>query len=78
MLIENFMEHRSWTVSHSQTEIQRPHIEKIFTKIQIMNKDIDLALYCDLCPSLSTTISWDRFNVKKHCAIYLDFSKDLR
>ena len=33
VLIENFMEHVSWTVSHAQTEIQRPHIEKIFTKI---------------------------------------------
>jgi hypothetical protein len=34
VLIENFMEHGSWTVSHAQTEIQRPHIEKIFTKMK--------------------------------------------
>jgi hypothetical protein len=34
LLIENFMEHVSWTVSHAQTEIQRPHIEAIFTKIK--------------------------------------------
>ncbi len=34
MLIENFIEHVSWTVSHAQTEIQRPHVEKSFTKIK--------------------------------------------
>ncbi len=34
VLIENFMEHCSWTVSQAQIEIQRPHIEKIFTKIK--------------------------------------------
>jgi hypothetical protein len=32
VLIENYREHGSWTVSHAQTEIQRPHIEEIFTK----------------------------------------------
>jgi hypothetical protein len=34
LLIENFMEHVSWTVSHAQTEIQRPHMEEISTKIK--------------------------------------------
>jgi hypothetical protein len=29
-----------------------------------MDKDIDLALYRDLCQQLSITISRDRFNVK--------------
>jgi hypothetical protein len=48
VLNENFMEHGSWTVSHAQTEIQRPDIEKIVTKLKIMDKDIDLALYRDL------------------------------
>jgi hypothetical protein len=43
-----------------------------------MDKDIDLALYHDLCRSLSITISRDRFNEKKHRALYLDFSKGLR
>jgi hypothetical protein len=62
------MENVSWTVSHAQTEIQRPHMEemrKFFQKLKIMDKDIDLALYHDLCRSLSITISRDRFNVKK-------------
>jgi hypothetical protein len=49
VLIENFMEHVSWTVSPAQTKIQRPHIEKILPILKIMDKDIDLALYCDLC-----------------------------
>jgi hypothetical protein len=44
------MEHGSWNVSHAQTEIQRPHTEAIFTpKFKIMDKDIGLALYRDLC-----------------------------
>ena len=34
LLIENFMKHVSWTVSHAQTEIQRPPIEEIFTKMK--------------------------------------------
>jgi hypothetical protein len=33
-LIENFMKHGSWTVSHAQTESQRPHIKKIWTKMK--------------------------------------------
>jgi hypothetical protein len=81
LLIENFMEHVSWTVSHAQTEIQKPHMEemrKFLPKLKIMDKDIDLALYRDLCRSLSITIYRDRFNVKKHCALYLNFSKGLR
>ena len=35
----------------------------------------DRVLYRDLCRSLSITISRDRFNVKKHWALYLNFSK---
>ncbi len=34
LLIENFMEHVYRTVSHAQTDIQRPHMEEIFTKIK--------------------------------------------
>jgi hypothetical protein len=56
VLIENFMRYVSWTISHAQTEIQRPHIEKIFTKLKIMDKDIDLALYRNLCRSRSLGI----------------------
>jgi hypothetical protein len=66
-LIENFMEHASWTVYHAQTEIQRPHIDtfrKFLSKLKIRDRDIDLSLYRDLCRSLSITISRDRFNVK--------------
>ncbi len=77
-LIENFMKHVSLTVSYAQTEIQRPPIEEIFTKMKNINNDKDLALYRDLCRSLSITISRDRINVKKHPALYLDFSKGLR
>jgi hypothetical protein len=43
-----------------------------------MDKDIDLALYCDLCRSLSITIYRDCFNEEKHRALYLNFSKGLR
>jgi hypothetical protein len=43
-----------------------------------MDKDIDLALYRNLCQSLSIMISRDLFNVKKHRALYLNFSKGLR
>jgi hypothetical protein len=76
LLIENYMDHGSWNVSHAQTEIQRPHTEAIFTKI--MDNDIGLALHRDLYALLSITISRDRFNVKKHRALYLYFSKGLR
>jgi len=60
LLIENFMKHVSWTVSHAQTEIQRPHMEemrKFLPKLKIMDKDIEFALYRDLCRSLLITIS---------------------
>ncbi len=63
--------------SHAQTESQRPHIKIIWTKLKIMDKDKDLALYRDRCRSLSITISRDGFNAKKHRALYLDFSKGL-
>jgi hypothetical protein len=45
-----------------------------------MYKDLGLAcpLYRDLYRSLTIRISKDRFNVKKHRALYLDFSKGLR
>ncbi len=80
MLIENFMEHVSWIVSQPQTEIQRPHIEKIFTKIKNYGKGytVDIDLYQDLCRLLSITISRHCFNLKKHLALYLNFSKGLR
>ncbi len=65
VLIENFMEHASWTVSHAQKEIQRPHMEIFLPKLKILDKDIDLAIYRYLCRSLSITISRDHFNVKK-------------
>jgi hypothetical protein len=49
LLIENFMKHGSWTLSHSQTESQRPHIKKILIKMK--NYGQDLALYRDRCRS---------------------------
>jgi hypothetical protein len=61
VLIENVMEHVSWTVSHAQTEIQRPNIVKNFTKIKNYGQGyVDLALYRNLCRLLTITISWDR------------------
>ncbi len=56
VLIENYMEHGSWTVSHAQTEIQRPHIEEMFTK----NKNYGQG--CRSCPvprSLSIAVDHD-------------------
>ncbi len=43
-----------------------------------MEMDMDLAFYRDLCRLLWITISIDRFSVKKHRALYLDFSKGLK
>jgi hypothetical protein len=43
LLIENFIEHVSRTVSHAQTDIQSPQ-RKFLPKLKII-KDIDLALY---------------------------------
>jgi hypothetical protein len=40
-----------------------------------MYKEMGLALYRDLNLSLTIRISKDRFNVKKHCGLYLDFSQ---
>jgi hypothetical protein len=52
-------------------------LRQFLSKLKIMDKDVGLALYRDLCRSLMITISRDRFNVKKHRALYLDFSKGL-
>ncbi len=57
-----------------QSRAGDPTLRKFLPKL----KDKDLALYHDLCRSLSITISRDRFNVKKHSALYLDFSTGLR
>jgi hypothetical protein len=54
------------------------HSETKLAKLKIMDKDMGLALYRDLYQSLTITISRDRFNVKKHHALYLNFSKGLR
>ncbi len=51
---------------------------KFLTKLKIMYKEMGLALYCDLYRSLTIKTSKDRFNVKKHCGLYLDFSNFLR
>ncbi len=56
LLIENFMEHVSWTVSHGQTEIQRPHIEAIFTKIK---NYVQGYRSCTLPRSLSIAVDHD-------------------
>jgi hypothetical protein len=50
-------------------------LRQFLPKLKIMDKDIGLALYPDLCQSLSIAISRDRFNVKKYCSLYLKFSK---
>ncbi len=51
---------------------------KFLLKFKIMYKEMGLALYRDLYGSLMIRISKDRFNVKKHRVLYLDFSKGLR
>ncbi len=56
LLIENFMEHVSWTVSHAQTEIQRPHMEEIFTKSKNYGQ---VYRYCPLPGSLSIAVDHD-------------------
>jgi hypothetical protein len=43
-----------------------------------MYKEMGRALYSDLYQLLMIRISKDCFNVKKHCGLYLDFSKGLR
>jgi hypothetical protein len=54
LLIENFMKHVSWTVSYAQTEIQRPPMEEIFTKmIKILPST---AIFVDRCRSQSLGI----------------------
>jgi hypothetical protein len=71
--IEAFMEHPGLFPRF------RDHtLRKFLPKLKMMDKDIDLALYRNLCRSLSITISRDCFNVKKHHTLYLDFSKGLR
>ncbi len=51
---------------------------KFLTKLKIMYKEMGLALYRNLYQSLTIRISKDRFNVKKHHGLYLDFSNGLR
>jgi hypothetical protein len=59
LLIENFMEHGSWTVSHAQTEIQRPTLrnldqnEKLWTIIKILTST---TIFVDRCRSQSLGI----------------------
>ncbi len=43
-----------------------------------MYKEMGLALYRDLYRSLTIRISKDRFNVKKHPGLCLDFSNGIR
>ncbi len=50
------MDHCSWNVSHAQTEIQRPHTEAIFTKI---NNYGDGYKSCLLPRSLSIAVDHD-------------------
>jgi hypothetical protein len=52
-------------------EPETTHLRKFLPKLKIMDKDMDLALYRDL----SIRISRDRFDVKKHGALYLTFPK---
>jgi hypothetical protein len=49
---------------------------KYSPKLKIMYKEMGLALYGDR--SLMIRISKDRFNVKKHRGLYLNFSKSPR
>jgi hypothetical protein len=51
---------------------------KFVGKLKIMYKEMGLALYRDLYQSPTIRISKDRFNVKKHCGLYLYFSNGLR
>jgi hypothetical protein len=51
---------------------------QFFTKLKIMYKEMGLALYRDLYRSLTIRISKDRFNVKKHPGLCLDFSNGIR
>jgi hypothetical protein len=73
--IENFLEHPGLFPTPRQRF--RDHtLRKFLPKLKMMDKDIDLALYRDLCRSLSITISRDRFNVKKNITPYtLTFPK---
>ena len=56
VLIENFMEHVYRTVSHAQTDIQRPHMEEIFTKIKNYGQGYRS---CPLPQSLSIAVDHD-------------------
>jgi hypothetical protein len=58
--------------------VRDPTLRKFLSKLKIMDKYTDHALYRDRCRSLLVTISRNHFNVKKHRALYLDFSKGLR
>jgi hypothetical protein len=57
-------EGRSFLFPTLRQRFRDPILRKFVPKLKIMGKDIDLALYRDLCRSLSITISRDRFNVK--------------
>jgi hypothetical protein len=79
LLIENFVDHVSSGMFPMPRKRIRDHTWNIFlTKLKMMYKEMGLALYRDLYRSLTIRISKDRFNVKKHCALYIDFSKGLR
>jgi hypothetical protein len=72
------MVHGSSGMFRTLRERIRDHtLRQFLPNLKIRDKDIGLA-YRNLCRSLTITISRDRFNVKKHCALYLNFSKGLR
>jgi hypothetical protein len=57
LLIEIYMDHGSWTVFHAQTEIKRPHIEAIFTKMKNYGQGYGS---CPLPRSLSIAVVHNR------------------
>jgi hypothetical protein len=73
------MDHGSSGMFPTPRQRIRDHtLRQFLPKFKIMDKEMGLALYSDLYRSLTIRISRDRFNVKKHRALYLDFSKGLR
>jgi hypothetical protein len=66
LLIENLMDLGSSGMFPTPRQRIRDHtLRQFLPKLKIVDKDIGLALYCDLCRSLMVAISRDRFNVKK-------------
>jgi hypothetical protein len=65
LLIETIWRMAPGLVPTFRQRARDPTLRKFLPKLKITEKDIDLALYRDLCRSLSITISRDRFNVKK-------------